>query len=45
MSTTYDHPNPKVQKGVDDMLIADKDSYVLTVFQCQSPIAPRKRNG
>ena len=27
------------------MLIADKDSYVLTVFQNQSPIAPRKRSG
>ena len=27
------------------MLIADKGSYVLMVFQCQPPIAPRKRNG
>ena len=26
------------------MLIADKDSYVLTVFQCQFPVASRKKN-
>lgn len=26
------------------MLIADRDSYVLTVFQCQTPPLPRKRD-